>query len=372
MFISSHSACTQMENLGIPPIDLEVVSLVASRIEQLAQRAEAQNSIIDNKAAKSVLAVSALSAVSPFGAAADLPAIPGGDKFTELLNMMKDATKPPAVQAAAGNVPTSTVVSLKPDTNYLKGDRLTNWNANQGMLSLAQLWSGFLDMENRQKRGHPEPYKITVDSEALQAYADQADSAYNAMTGPLAGFYIFSEGALQTFRKRLDRAEFHVGFLEQIFKGFDLSDGALKGLDTILTNFASGVGQYRLDQNSEGKTINRVLKINTVPAVNISGDESDPQYVYPAITTLIYMRITAKAWKMAMSKWQGGGEVEHIDFEMNWTATKCTLNTDLYNTAKPKFDRIIDFVTGKNLEAFGASLDNPVTEPNQNRPQRPS
>ncbi|KAI9655941.1 MAG: hypothetical protein M1831_004786 [Alyxoria varia] len=366
-----------MDSLAVPLVNLEVAHGVASQVEQLAQHADAHTSISDEAAAKSVLAASALPAVPPSGAPSgaattDPPNVPSGDKFAELANMMMEATKPPADQAAAGHAPASTVVSLKPDDSYLKGNRLTNWNANQGMLSLAQLYSGIVDITNRQKRGHPDPYKITVESEALQAYADQADSGYNAMIGPLAGFYIFSEGALQTFKKTFDRAQFHLGFLGELFKGFDLSDGTVKALDSVLTNFASAVGQYKFEQISEGKTINRAVKINNVPAVNISGNDNDPLYAYPAVTTFIYMKVTAKAWKTVMSKMQGGAEVEHIDFEMYWTATKCTLNTDWYNTTKPKFDKISQLVTGKNLEAFGAMLDNPITEPKQNESQPPS
>lgn len=186
------------------------------------------------------------------------------------------------------------------------------------------------------------------------------------MIGPLAKFYLFSEGALQTFKQTFDCAQFHLGFLGEVFKGFDLSEGTVKALDTVLTNFASNVGKYTFNQISEGKTINRVLKINTVPAVNMSGDDNDPEYMYPAVTTLIYVKITAKAWKTAMSKWQGGGGVEQIDFEIHWTATKCTLNTEWYNAMKHKFDQVREFVTGKNLEAFGAMLDNPIAEPKQN------
>ena len=240
------------------------------------------------------------------------------------------------------------------------------------MLSLSQSCSGILDIQNRQKRGHSDTYKITIESEVLQAYADQADSAYNAMVGPLAGFYIFSEGELQVFKQIFDGADFHLGFLRELFKGFDLSDDAIKSLEKVLTNFASSVGQYKFEQLSEWQTVNRVLKINTTPAVNMSGNDDGPEYLYPAVTTLIYMKITAKAWKTVMSKWQGGGEVEHIDFEMYWTATKCTLNTEWYNTSKPKFDKIMQFVTEKDLEAFGAMLDQPVTDSKQNGSQPPS
>ena len=359
-----------MEALAIPSVNLEVAHGVASHIEQLAQHADAQTSITDKTAAKSVLVASALPAVlppsAPSGAGTAPPNVPSGDKFTELVNMMMVATKPPAEQTAAGYAPAPTVVSLKPEDKYLVGNRLANWTKNRGMLSLAQLYSGILDIQNRQERGHPDPYKVSVESEAMQAYADQADSAYNAMTGPLAGFYIFSEGSLQTLKKTFDRTQFHLGFVGELFKGFDLSDGTVKALDTVLTNFASSVGQYKFDALSEGKTINRVLKINTVPAENMSGNDDAPDNAYAAVTTLVYMKITAKAWKAAMSKWQGGGEVEHIEFEMYWSATKCTLNTDWYDTMKPKFDKIMEFVTQKNLEAFGADLDTPVTEPKQN------
>ena len=123
-----------METLVIPSVNLEVAHGVASHVEQLAQRADARTSITEKTAAKSVLVASALPAVSLLSAASSVtsnpPNVPSGDKFNELMNMMMEATKPLADQTAAGHVPVSTVVSLKPDDIHLKGNRLTSWRAN--------------------------------------------------------------------------------------------------------------------------------------------------------------------------------------------------------------------------------------------------
>ncbi|KAL6809756.1 hypothetical protein J3E69DRAFT_372439 [Trichoderma sp. SZMC 28015] len=153
------------------------------------------------------------------------------------------------------------------------------------MLSLAQLYWTILDLQNRETRKHPEPYKLSDDKDVWQIFADQADNTFQEMLGHLSGFYIVTTGASQSYKENED---------------------AKKDLDKVLTNFAQAVGGFKIDTEAVG------------------------------------------------------GGAEHFEFDMTYTKTNCQLNMDGYQKAIPKFNKIMEFVTEKNLAAYGAGLSQPV------------
>jgi hypothetical protein len=65
-----------------------------------------------------------------------------------------------------------------------------------------------------------------VASEAVQSFADMADSAYNVMIGPLTGFFNFTSGTQTTFSREMTKTEVHLGFLAELSKGFNLTKPA--------------------------------------------------------------------------------------------------------------------------------------------------
>ncbi|KAJ9638155.1 hypothetical protein H2204_004466 [Knufia peltigerae] len=299
---------------------------------------------------------------------------PGDDKWAQFTAMILDAAKPPQEQAAAGQLP-SVAVSLHDGFNYdqtkiqsqpqpvdMTSDAgaIYSWQCNQNMLSLAQLFSTMLDIKNRAARKHPEPYKLSDDKDVWQIFADQADNTLQAMLGPLSGFYIFTTGASQSYHDNVDRAKLHTGFLSAIFSDFSLQDDAKKDLEKVLNNFAQAVGGFKMETAAQTETMNYTLKINTVPTVTIGGRAGHPLTVNVPTTTIVYMKIKATAWKTAMEACSAGGGVEHFDFDMTYTKTNCQLNMDWYQKSIPKFNKVMEFVTGKNLAAYGASLSQPV------------
>ncbi|KAL7782538.1 hypothetical protein V8C43DRAFT_326821 [Trichoderma afarasin] len=231
-----------------------------------------------------------------------------------------------------------------------------SWHCNQNMLSLAQLYSTILDLQNREARKHPKPYKLSDDKDVWQIFADQADNTFQAMLGPLSVFYIFTTGASQSYKENVDRAQLHTGFLSAIFSDFNLQEDAKKDLDKVLTNFAQAVGGFKMDMEAQTKTMNYTLKINTVPTRTIGGTAEHPLTVNVPTTTIVYMKIKATAWKSAMDACSVGGGAEHFEFDMTYTKTNCQLNMDWYQKAIPKFNKIMEFVMEKNLAAYGAGL----------------
>ncbi|KAK4063593.1 hypothetical protein Trihar35433_8301 [Trichoderma harzianum] len=191
------------------------------------------------------------------------------------------------------------------------------------MLSLAQLYWTILDLQNRETRKHPEPYKLSDDKDVWQIFADQANNTFQEMLGHLSGFYIVTTGASQSYKENVDRAQLHTGFLSAILSDFSLQEDAKKDLDKVLTNFAQA--------------------INTVPTMTIGGTAEHPLTVNVPTTTIVV-----------------GGGAEHFEFDMTYTKTNCQLNMDWYQKAIPKFNKIMEFVTEKNLAAYGAGLSQPV------------
>jgi hypothetical protein len=213
----------------------------------------------------------------------------------------------------------------------------------------------------REKRNHPAPYNLSNETDIWQIFADQASTTFATMTGPLSGFYITTTDEPKQFKQQVNRADLHTGFLSAIFSDFALSADATTALDQLLSTFATAVGGFKLSSEAQSKTLNYTLKINTVPSMNITGDPNDPILVYTPTTTLVYMKIKATAWQDALSACGGtGGGAENFEFDMTYTTTKCQLNMDWYQKRIGKFDKIMEFCTGKSLVAYGASLSQPV------------
>lgn len=348
---------------GLAPVSENVARRVASTVHYLSQESNAHQGVSPHATALSTLAASALPVTILAATDSSTPAIPADNSLAELKRMLAAPTQPIPDQVAAGNAPSAVNATFKPET--LTEERHASYRKLLGISSMAQLYASIMDLNTRQERHHPKPYRLSDHDEAVQAFADQADFAWAAMTGPLSGFYIFTTAPATQFKRSFTRAELHEGFLGEVFKGFNLSDGAVKSLDTILTNFASSVSTIKFEEQVESQTINQTLRINTTPAYNITGDNDNPDYVYTPTTHVIYMKIKAATWKTSLSKPQGGGSVENVDFEMEWVAPKFELNVDLYDAAKPKFDAICKYLTSKNLEDYGACLEHSITDKNQ-------
>ncbi|KAK6519408.1 hypothetical protein TWF281_003242 [Arthrobotrys megalospora] len=353
----------------MPPVNNEsVLPGAASMATSVFKSSGLQDEHVQTLLAQGTLGSSATAgaAAAPAAPAADPPAAPGDDKFDQLVQLLNASASPPATQVASGLAPAPTSIVIKPDASYAKDNILNNYNALQNMASMITLYSGILDIQLRKQQNHPEQYKITDPVEAMMAFENKANEAYQAMTGPLAGFYNFSQGASTSFSKSMTRTEFHAGFLGEIFKGFNLSDDTLTQLDTILTNFAQSVGSIQIEASGAHKSVNNTILVHTCPAVNASGDPKDPVWVYQPTTTLIYLEVDLNAWQTVFKSKSGSSTTDHFDFSMVYTVTKCQLNMEAYQNSVNKFNQIIQFVTGKNLEAFGATASTSVTDSSLN------
>jgi hypothetical protein len=279
--------------------------------------------------------------------------------FADLVAALNDATKGPSAEVDKGRVPMPQNVTIMPPYDEPSAEQ--NYRHLVEISSIVSLYTAIWNANTRTKRGHPEPYNITVAAEAAQAFADMADSAYNIMVGPLAGFFNFAAGTQTTFSKRMTKTDIHLEFLAELFDGFSLTRPAILQLDGILTNFVKSLGTISLETGSTGNTVDQTIRINQVVRTNISGDEANPTWVWQPRTRIVYMHIDASTWRWATKK---AGHTENT-FNMRYVIVDCDLNVNKYLSQKEKLEKVFKMVSGKSMAEYGRMINPPPINPNQ-------
>jgi hypothetical protein len=299
----------------------------------------------------------------PSGETPSIPT-PGEPSFSDFANLMKDAMKPPAEKIAAGVAPATTDVAIKPvavapGSQYTLGQVVENYNDLRYCASMAQLWAGILDVQNRITRKHPQPYSITDPTEALIAFADQADAAWDAMMGPMAGFYTFDDIVKSQYDKTVSRADIHAEFFGTVFAGFGFADTMVAQLDTILKTFVDAMSGTSVEVSDQAQTFNHVLRVHAMDKVTLVEDPTNPVIIYNPVTTLVYLRVDVNSWKVSIGKF---ASAEHVNFKFDYDVVRCSLNVDWFNQKKDTFDKMMEMVTEHNLSQFANAVDNQVND----------
>lgn len=178
-------------------------------------------------------------------------------------DMLKDALKPPADQAKTGAPQTPTVAIVTTDTSASddeRKERLASFKALTGISGIATLLAVVSQKEARDKRGHPEPYKLSDTKEAYQALDDQADTLFAAIKEPLSGFYQIGLGSTTNYSKTLTRGELHTDLLSNLFKGFALDPTTLGVIDGVMSQFVSAIQSGGFSVGTESKQMSFFLR----------------------------------------------------------------------------------------------------------------
>ena len=279
--------------------------------------------------------------------------------LADIMASLSAATGGPSTEVEQGKIPMPQNVGIVPPYNDTNVG--LNYNYLVEMSSITSLYMAIMNATLRQKRGHPDAYDITVPTEAAQGFADMANSAYQVMVGPLAGFYNFGSGTVTTYSQEMEKTTVHLEFLKEIFKGFSLTKGALMQLDGVLSSFIDSLGTVTVETNSAVNTVDQTIRINQVVRTNISGDESNPIWVFQPRTRIVYMHVDAGTWHWATNK------ADHTSskFNMRYVVVDCDLNVNKYLASKDKLDAVFTQVSGKSMAEFG-KMTNPVPVANDN------
>ncbi|KAH7153632.1 hypothetical protein EDB81DRAFT_758575 [Dactylonectria macrodidyma] len=292
---------------------------------------------------------------SKFLSSGPVTASAGDGTLADLVAQLNAASGGPSEEVKAGLAPMPQNVTILPP--YTEANAIENYNHLTDISSIVSLYTAIWNADARSKRGHPEPYNITIASEAAQSFADMASSAYNVMSGPLAGFFNYANGSVATFSKEMSKTEVHLEFLGELFKGFSLTRPALLQLDGILTNFISSLKTVTVETGSTKNTVDQTLRINQVMRLNISGDDANPIWVFQPRTRIVYMHIDGSTYRWATNK------AEHTSstFNMVYTVADFDLNVNKWLASKGKLDKVFRTVSGKSITEFGKMINpNPV------------
>ncbi|CAI9635664.1 hypothetical protein GT037_008832 [Alternaria burnsii] len=278
--------------------------------------------------------------------------------IADVVAALTDAANGPSTEVANGRVPMPQNVGIMPPYDETSAGQ--NYNHLVEMSSIVSLYTAIWNANARTKRGHPEPYNITVADEAAQAFADMANSAYNVMVGPLAGFFNFSSGTQTTFSKKMTKTDVHLEFLGELFKGFSLTKPALLQLDGILTNFVKSLGTVSVETGRTSNTVDQTIRINQVVRLNVSGDDSNPIWVFQPRARIVYMHIDASTWRWATKK------ADHSEntFNMRYVVVDCDLNVNKYLASKPKLEKVFQTIVNKSLQEYGKMINPSPVDPN--------
>lgn len=353
------------------PLTIEQSAAVIAMMQRLVHRAETGEDADEHTIALRMLGaaykgpentISLIQSTSPasmpvaFAAprAAEANRSSGDDKFNQLTALLMGDTKTPGQQVGSGTLPKAPVVTILP--NYTNQDVQSNYASLMDASSLCQLYVNLL-----QAQDNPKGFNITDPAQATKAFAAQAQYTYNAMIGPLAGFFIFKEGTARPFNNKINRNDIHGDFLGKIFEAYQFDDATISSLDNILTNFVDAL--KTVNPGGDPNTQDFCLRLNLCPRRNVSGVDKDPIWVYQPTTYLIYMKIAGRTYSESVSK---NNSVDKVDFSFNLTTTKCELNVRQFEANRDRFNKIFELVTDMNLREYSDLLNKKITSKQEN------
>jgi len=279
---------------------------------------------------------------------------PPRDKFDEFADLMMSDLKPVKEVVASGGVPKPPPVVIEDvivgdhAAGFDKADAIKNFSYLKDAQSVCQMFINIMLIKIR-------PGGFNITSEAAEAFKVQAQLGYNAMAGPMAGVYNFSEGVKQSHTFVIPRSQVHEKLLGTMFDGMKLDAGQKAMIDSEITNFVKGLQNIQID--GAHSTVDFALRFGMTPVKNITGDAANPISVYEPMTYLIYLTMDAGAWSRAVSK---NSSEEMITMKYEHVVTKFELNVDRFLQQRPKYDKMFETATGMSLKKYGDLLNKSV------------
>jgi len=274
------------------------------------------------------------------------------DKFDSLVTAMSGLNSDPKKEADAGVPPAVSRVQVVP--GYSEADLPDQLSRLDKASAAIALYQNVFSIAARTKRGHPDPYDISIPAEASQLNADLADSAVNSLTGPLSGYFTASNSTSNKLDKEMMSTEIHLEFLNSVFSDFSFSEADKKGLDSILTNVASTLSGLKVSSASSDSTMNHMIQNGTVQEIVLVQDDGKDKVIgYIPIVRVTYLHVAQDSWSVSVGK----SSAEKVHFEMDYSDTTFKLNISTFDTFVAKLDAIIQQLIGMNAADFGKKLN---------------
>ena len=268
----------------------------------------------------------------------------------QLVALLENSIKTKEGQILEGNAPTPYCIGIEPPVG--SDSRSQVFPNLMGMNAVLRLYSSIHEVHLLKQRNQTSPYRIDNPKEVALAFGDSANATYQAMTGALSEFYIFTSGTTQTMNQTIRRSDLHSLFLGALFNGIKhVNQDVMKKIDALLTSFVTAVKDFAIDSTQPQPSIDHCIIINYMRENHLTGSEGEA--VLEATTRLIYIKITTDSWKQAVHKPAGFlHRNDKFNFVMEYTVSDRQLNIAKYLQAKPRWEKVMEPIASEGSQKF--------------------
>ncbi|RAL64059.1 hypothetical protein DID88_003247 [Monilinia fructigena] len=299
-----------------------------------------------------VAAASADEADEPVGAKSEAPKVPQDESLDDVMAILSDDKKPAADQVKDGVAPKPPTIALEPDISSSTSDNdktkayqmFTDANKLSG---LGGLFQAIVKVKKMQQDGRKTPYLITDPTQASLAFDENANNAWEVITGGsvgsgLAGYYMLPGTDAASFSKDVEKSNFTLNFTNLLFAPYGIEPDKEKQIAGVIQEYIQAVASIKLYSSNTKRTVSHFIPMNLVQHINISGDDSDKLMVY-------------------------------ISPESN--SSTCTLMARHREETSDKLDKVFKILSNENLEAYVAEagvISKVAAGDNNPRPSEPN
>ncbi|KAF2149088.1 hypothetical protein K461DRAFT_271654 [Myriangium duriaei CBS 260.36] len=269
------------------------------------------------------------------------------DKEAQLAAWLSHVVGGPSVQVSNGIVPQPPVIAI--DSGYTDPQAIETYNALKDVQSIFELYIGLLTIQSGTS------YDITKSDQAIMAFESQARFAQQALYGPLQMIFNANSGSKQNFYQVVNRSDLHRTFLSAVFERFGFEQAVIGRLDAVLTSYVKSLQAIPIGVQGS-KTVDFALRVSRVARQNISGDDSNPIFVYNPMSTLIVLQIKTDSYTKAITK----GSDDKCILSMDITTQEMQLNLRIFREMKPRFEQLFSLTTHSSLAEYSQALNQRV------------
>ncbi|QMS92394.1 hypothetical protein HUN01_34175 [Nostoc edaphicum CCNP1411] len=189
----------------------------------------------------------------------------------------------------------------------------------------------------------PQGWNITDPKEATDFTRSFANSSFKVITQGLAGILNIQTQLASTVRESVTLGQAHSIILNELFGSFGFPDSTIKQLDSILTRTTKKLYDLSIDFRTQSETLDfAVLLFYFEEVMGIN-------YKIPYMR-LFYLSVDQSSWRASVKIGKSSASVERFSFNMNYTDTRLTMNSELLREYRPAMEAYIKDRVGDNLQ----------------------
>jgi hypothetical protein len=271
-----------------------------------------------------------------------------GDRLDDLMVSLNSESDDPSKVVQAGKPPATTSMVKEPQTSadVKKAELEKQMKAARSICSIAALYCKLQSLKAAEARGG-HLYSISVPSEALLAFAEDADLRYNCAKYVVAGLLTLTDEQSGSMSKDITSGDLHLEFLTTIFKGLNFTKQDMALLDGWLTQTTQAASSIAFSSEDINQTMNHTVMAGTLDELDVDGTS-----LFSPTVTIIYMKVDMNSWRVSIGK----ASVRQVHFNMTTVQSTYAINMDLFTQVEPKINKVLKGLIGKEIDDYAKSF----------------